>query len=223
MKVEESVKQKYLEIVKNLSQTEMKSFKKHDYQKLVQNEMMQLLPDFDKAQLKETAHYVSNALNNAVKELLPKKSRDASSNSVKHSEILSESVLQDFDTTMRSGKERDDTNGDDQNDKDDTENPESSVGCTDGSRTVLDDSITLAKQTIATENRHDNNSKDTTSSKCCDTCNIKPKSKRSYSMIRCSLCMSWYHEQCVGVGKDEPVGVWLCLSCRKVPQRLQEA
>ena len=52
MKVEESVKQKYLEIVKSLSQTEMKSFKKQDYQKLVQNEMMQLLPDFDKAQLK---------------------------------------------------------------------------------------------------------------------------------------------------------------------------
>ena len=136
----------------------MKLFKKHDYQKLVRNEMMQLLPDFDKAQLKETVHYVSNAFNNAVKELLPKKSREASSSSVKKSEILSESVLQDFDTTMRSEKEND-TNGDDQNDKDDTENPESSVGCTDGSRTVLDDSIALAKETISAENRPDNNSR----------------------------------------------------------------
>ena len=35
--------------------------------------------------------------------------------------------------------------------------------------------------------------------------------------------MSWYHEQCVGVAKDEPVGVWLCLSCRKVPQGLQSS
>ena len=67
MTVEESVKQKYLKIVKNLSQTEMKSFKKQDYRMLVQNEIMQLLSDFDKAQLKETAHYVSNALNNAAK------------------------------------------------------------------------------------------------------------------------------------------------------------
>ena len=83
MKVEESIKQKYLEIVISLSQTEMKSFKKQDYQKPVHNEMVQLLSDFDKAQLKETAYYVSNALNNAVKELLPKKSRDASPSSLK--------------------------------------------------------------------------------------------------------------------------------------------
>ena len=102
MKVEESVKQKYLGIVKNLSEAEMKSFKKQDYQILVQNKMMQLLSDFDKAQLKETAHYVSNALNNAAKEQLPQKSRDASSSSLKNSEILSESVLQAFDTSMRS-------------------------------------------------------------------------------------------------------------------------
>ena len=222
MKVEESIKQKYLETVKNLSHTEMKSFKIQDYQKLVQNEIMQLLPDFDKAQLKETAHYVSNVLNNAVKELLPKRSREVSSSSVKNSEILSESVLQDFNTTMRSEKERDDTNGDDQNDNDDTENPELPAGCMDGSSTVLDDSIKLAKQTLATVNRPAN-SKDTTSSKFCDTCNFKPKSRRSYSMIRCFLCMSWYHEQCVGVAKDEPFGVWLCLSCRKVPQGLQSS
>ena len=117
---------------------------------------------------------------------------------------------------MQSEKERDDTNGDDQNDNDDTENPELPAGCMDGSSTVLDDSITLAKQTLATENRPDN-SKDTTSSKCCDTC----RSRRFHSMIRCSFYMSWYHEQCVGVAKDEPVGVWLCLSCRKVPQGLQ--
>lgn len=51
MKAEESVKQKYLELVKSMSQSEMRSFQKHDYQKLVQNEMMQLLPEFDKEQL----------------------------------------------------------------------------------------------------------------------------------------------------------------------------
>ena len=80
IKVEESVKQKYLEIVKNLSKSEIKSFKKQDYQMLVQNEMMDI-SDFDMAQLIETAHYVSSALNNAAKEQLPQKSRDASSSS----------------------------------------------------------------------------------------------------------------------------------------------
>ena len=66
--------------MKNLSQSEIKSFKKQDYQMLVQNEMMDI-SDFDMAQLIETAHYVSNALNNAAKEQLPQKSRDASSSS----------------------------------------------------------------------------------------------------------------------------------------------
>lgn len=134
-------------------------------------------------------------------------------------------MLQDLDTTMRSEEDRDDENGDDQSDNDDTvtDNRELSVGCTDGSSTTLDDSSTLAKHTITTENRPDNNNKDTTKSKCCNTCNIKPKSRKSFSMIRCSFCMSWYHEQCVGIVKDEPVGVWLCLSCRKVPEGLHSS
>ena len=41
-------------------------------------------------------------------------------------------------------------------------------------------------------------------------------------MTRCSLCMVWYHDQCVGLDKDEPVGVWLCVMCRQVPQGLQD-
>ena len=43
--------------------------------------------------------------------------------------------------------------------------------------------------------------------------------KKDARLIRVkTLCMSLYHEQCVGVAKDEPVGVWLCLSYPKVPQ-----
>ena len=42
-------------------------------------------------------------------------------------------------------------------------------------------------------------------------------------MLRCSFCIFWYHEQCVGVAKEELIGVWLCLSCRKVPQGLKSS
>ncbi|MEW8544985.1 MAG: SGNH/GDSL hydrolase family protein [Candidatus Thiodiazotropha sp.] len=30
--------------------------------------------------------------------------------------------------------------------------------------------------------------------------------------------MVWFHDKCVGLGKDEPVGMWMCLSCRDIPQ-----
>ena len=40
-------------------------------------------------------------------------------------------------------------------------------------------------------------------------------------MIRYSLCTVWYLEQCVGIQKDEPAGLWLCTSCRKVPHTVQ--
>ena len=73
MKVEESIKQKYLVIVENLSYTEQRNFKKTDYKKLVLNEMIEMLPTFDRAQLKETSHYISNALNNRVQEKLSHK------------------------------------------------------------------------------------------------------------------------------------------------------
>ena len=53
--------------------------------------------------------------------------------------------------------------------------------------------------------------------KCCDTCTIKPKSKKKLDQIQCSSCMLWFHEQCMGLSKTEPVGVWSCLSCRVFP------
>ena len=223
IKVEESVKQKYLEIVKNMSYSEMQRFDKHVYQKLVRDEMIQLLPDFDKSQLNETALYVSNALNNSVKRLLPKRTREASSKAAKTSVILSESLLQDLDTTMQPLDERNEANKSDEIEICETA-VTYSTGDADGSNSALDDSITLVKQTLVSENIPANNNKDNTvNSKCCDTCNIKPKSKKSHPMIRCSLCMSWFHEQCVGVGKDEPVGIWLCLTCRLIPQGLQSS
>lgn len=226
LKADDSVKRKYLDIVTNLPVKELKKFKKTEYQKLVLIDLMELLPDLDKSQLNETAHYVSNALNNAVKVVLPKRLRDSSVSKTKNQTLLSESVLEDLDTTMRPEStqhpdERRDENEDDQCDNDD----ENEVNaCNDDNNRTMDDSITLLKQTTTTvsEKSTDKNKKDNPSSKCCETCNLKPKPRKPYPMTRCSLCMVWYHDQCVGLDKDEPVGVWLCVMCRQVPQGLQD-
>lgn len=37
------------------------------------------------------------------------------------------------------------------------------------------------------------------------------------NQIRCNWCQSWFHERCVGIGKDDPVGFWACTECRCVP------
>ena len=70
VKVEDTLKQKYIEIGSNLSYTEQQNFKKTDYRKLVLNDMSNMLRSHDKAQLKETAQCISNALNNKVIEIL---------------------------------------------------------------------------------------------------------------------------------------------------------
>ena len=40
-------------------------------------------------------------------------------------------------------------------------------------------------------------------------------------MIQFSVCICWLHEMCVGIAKDEHIGLWLCPTCRKVPSDLQ--
>lgn len=56
--------------------------------------------------------------------------------------------------------------------------------------------------------------------KYCDNCKILPKHKNK-AEIRCSMCMSWYHEECVGIKKNDPIGIWVCLTCRAVPEHIK--
>ena len=49
---------------------------------------------------------------------------------------------------------------------------------------------------------------------CQPGCNVT--SKQAADMIRCSLCMAWHHNVCVGEDRRY-VGVWTCLSCRQLP------
>ena len=83
-------------------------------------------------------------------------------------------------------------------------------------------SVTVMKQKIQSENKNENqpktcNPNEQKNSKCCDSCQINRKNKKKIEMIQCCFCMSW----CVGVGKDDPNEIWLCLSCRSVPENVQ--
>ena len=47
---------------------------------------------------------------------------------------------------------------------------------------------------------------------------LTQKTKRTIDMIQYSFYMSCYHNLCMGIKKDEPVGILLCPNCRTVPQ-----
>ena len=34
--------------------------------------------------------------------------------------------------------------------------------------------------------------------------------------------MQWFQEYCVGIKKGDPLGIWVCLTCRKVPADLKQ-
>ena len=202
MKVEEALKQKYLGIVSNLLYTEQKNFKKTDYKKLVVNEMSNMLPTYDKAQLKETAQYISNALNNKVIEILAQRAREPSTVPYKDPSVLSESILGDLDSILCSSSSQSVsdnecsiimTKNNDiyQNDQDDeNKGHDSSNSFTDESTRALNDSITMLKQPQTLENKPEQRqTKANLSQKCCNTCTVKSKPRKSHLMTRCSLCM----------------------------------
>ena len=82
--------------------------------------------------------------------------------------------------------------------------------------------MTLLKEAASAESKNkesthgDNNEtiSQNKNTKCCDICQVKPSSKRKYDINICSKCALWFHEVCVGIAKDEPVGIWLCKTCR---------
>ena len=237
MGAEESLKNKYLDTVKAMSYLELKKFNKNHFKQMVLNDMMALLPEHEKSQLSQTAHYVSNALNNEAQSQLRRKTRETTSVQKTGINLLSETVLDDLETTMRSectvtspDTDVDETDVDDDGDDDsdgqnsvDFENDHHSSTSSVETTQTLNDSITQVKKVAAIETgaASDFSIENDKSSKCCDTCKVKSRSKKQYDMIRCSLCMVWYHERCVGILKDEPVGIWLCTSCRKVPHTVQ--
>ena len=40
-------------------------------------------------------------------------------------------------------------------------------------------------------------------------------------MTRCSACITWFQDKCVGIAKDESIGFWLCLVCLEISSNIQ--
>ena len=219
LRVEETVKNKYLGLVRNLSFLELKQFNKMTYAEMVYEDMSKLLPNFDQTRLKETSHYVSNSLNTEAQLQVKRKSRGSSNANEKETDQVSSSFLKDLDTTMNEDQSGDDetenTDDNDSADELDDDNPQTQVQ-------KLDDSVTQLKQFAGKEpSSLENKTSATEVNKCCKTCILSSKSKKKVEEIGCCFCMTWYHEQCVGIGKGDSVGIWICKACREVPQIVQ--
>ena len=126
-------------------------------------------------QLRETANYVPNALNTEASRELSKRSRSIALIKENKTALLSSTVLDDFENTMQAC---------DETTEDDTSVYISSEF---KSQTQLNDSAAQLKDS---------------NSKCSDSCKISLKNKNK-AQILCSLCMSWYHEVCIGIKKGE--------------------
>ena len=215
--------------------------------------MSKMLPSYETAILDDYAQCVSNALQNEVRSLFYNRVRTHSASEVTEPHELSETILEDLNSTMHAENTVNsqvplsqvvvvgddvDGNGDEGDDDDDGEDDYGeAIDCENETQrndttNQLDESITHLKQTINSESSNkahgvqpaknetgrdgQSNGK---SHKCCDSCTIKPKSKKKHSMIQCNACVSWFHEQCVGLDKSsEPTGIWLCPTCREFPK-----
>lgn len=60
------------------------------------------------------------------------------------------------------------------------------LSITDTKDYTLNDSITLLKQAVVSENKTDQSAKIKPNLKCCEICTVKPKSIKSFPMTRCS-------------------------------------
>ena len=150
------------------------------------------------------------------------------------SNLLSETVLHDLDSTMQLTTDETDceveVNGQPDAEINTVGGSESLCGTASENTQNLDDSITVLKETVNADTNSQQlagtkekpasaNSNKTI--KCCESCKVKPTAKTKYDQIQCIFCMCWYHEMCVGIKKDDPIGIWFCSTCRKVPSDLQ--
>ena len=233
LNLEDSLKEKHLGILRKMSHIDLKKLKKHEYKRTILSEIGVILPDYNKRQYDQTAQCVANFLHSEVQSLIR---NHASSNMLQGSpsSLLSETILQDLDSTMSPESEPTDAVGDadtgEQLETNETMNTGENVPENlNHSSQNLNDSITKLKE-VASAGTSTQKSicKETTESetvnknpKCCDLCKVKASVKKKYDQIQCTFCMSWFHETCVGIKKDDPVGIWVCVTCRNVPKDLK--
>ena len=73
--LDDSLRVKYMEIVKSLSLEDLKKFNKHHYKSMLKSKISDLLPEVDKKSADDTAQYISNMLNNEAQRQKSLKSR----------------------------------------------------------------------------------------------------------------------------------------------------
>ena len=105
LSAEDSVKQKHLDIVKQMSVDELKKFNTgKQFKQNLLDELTALLPGYATARLTETAQCISNAVYREAKSLLNKKQRNPQTNkTIIDEHLLSDTIIQDLDTTMQPG------------------------------------------------------------------------------------------------------------------------
>ena len=146
-----------------MSHVELKKFNKNDYKKKVIRDMTKLLPSYQQTEFDGYAQCVSNAMQSEVQSLLKKRSRTHSTSEVLESPELSDTVLEDLNTSMHventvlspEHKTQDDIALDEEagDNGDEEENNDDSLDCandTQNSDTTncLDESLTCLKQTV---------------------------------------------------------------------------
>ena len=192
--------------------------------------MSELNPSYDTTVLDGYAECVSNALQSEAQTLLKHRMRQTSATEQAEPLGLSDTVLGSLDLTMQGDiyssvplsqvmDDDDSDNGNDDENGNDEVNSDYEI-CDEA--TGADDSITLLKQPVNTEASTNGNGSNLVAPcsestikthQCCELCTVNPKSKKMLNMIQCNACMSWLHEQCVGLDKNsEPVGIWLCMT-----------
>ena len=154
--IEDSLKQKHLDLVKQMSYYELKRFSvgKQFKQNLL-SEMTTLLPDHSVSRLTETVQCISNAVSREAKSHLSKKSKEPDNlNTAKP--LLSETVVLDLDNTMQPDMETTQTqisasHVSDENDSDAEDVSQQNISICKTTE-CLDDSIAKLKQVINSEN-----------------------------------------------------------------------
>ena len=97
--MEDIVKKKYMDIIKNMSRVELKKFSPGEYQKLVLSDLTKALPSTDGSRLKETAQCILNAIEREAKSQQRSGARESAA-SRKSSNLLSDTVIAELDTTL---------------------------------------------------------------------------------------------------------------------------
>ena len=236
IKCEDELKEKYFGILRTMSHLELKKFSMGKYQEKLLKELKQKFPtNNNETQLSETAQCIANALDREAASQTKSRARESASVK-KVSALLSDTVIADLDTTLQV----DITQGngitaspnhkcDDFNEGNDSGEETESESETDMQQDHdPNTSITQLKQVSKSKNKSTGRLKTTKSSQsytnqymCIQTCKIKQNSKKKqYDMTRCTLCMLWCHDKCVGFLKEELIGVWFCPSCRHSQQVL---